>query len=215
MSTTSPSEVSSTPPVCTLTSLDHFVLTVHSLPETIKFYTEILGMAHQSFNSPANPTVTRHALLFGACKINLHQAGKEFEPKARTALPGTADLCFLTDQDVGTVLERLREKGVEVLEVEDGKQLVRRVGARSPLRSLYVRDPDGNLIEYVDPVLVILLPMSFFLLSLLVVEKTVTYLFRQKDLQSHHCVIQEITAVVLALLVTGRRKKVVDNETVG
>ncbi|KAL1967325.1 hypothetical protein VTN77DRAFT_3371 [Rasamsonia byssochlamydoides] len=153
MSTTSSSEVSSNP-VCTLSSLDHLVLTVRSLPETIKFYTEILGMAHQSFTSPADPTKTRHALLFGASKINLHQAGKEFEPKARTALPGTADLCFLTDQDVGPAfVERLRARGVEVLELEGegGQTVVRRTGARSPLKSVYVRDPDGNLIEISNP----------------------------------------------------------------
>lgn len=102
-------------------------------------------MAHQSFTSPSDPTsTTRHALLFGSQKINLHQAGKEFEPKALTALPGTADLCFLTEVDVDVVLERLVERGIEVLE---GGQVVKKTGARSALRSVYVRDPDGNLIE--------------------------------------------------------------------
>lgn len=151
---TSPSEVSSTPPVCTLTSLDHLVLTVRSLPETIQFYTEILGMAHQSFTDPIDPNTTRHALLFGASKINLHEAGpgrssSAFEPKARTALPGTADLCFLTDQDVGAgLVDRLRARGVEVLDSGGGGEVVRRrTGTRSTLRSIYVRDPDGNLIE--------------------------------------------------------------------
>jgi catechol 2,3-dioxygenase-like lactoylglutathione lyase family enzyme len=133
-----------TAPLCTIASLDHLVLTVSSLPATVKFYTEILGMAHQSFTSPTDPSTVRHALLFGQQKINLHQAGKEFEPKAKTALPGTADLCFLTEADVGAVLERFKEKGIEVLE---GAQVVRRTGAKSPLRSVYVRDPDGNLIE--------------------------------------------------------------------
>lgn len=137
-------EVPSSPPICTLSSLDHLVLTVKSIPTSINFYTKILGMAHQSFTSPSDPTVTRHALLFGSQKINLHPAGKEFEPKAATALPGTADLCFLTEDDVGTVLERLKEKGIEVLE---GGKVVRRTGARNALRSVYVRDPDGNLIE--------------------------------------------------------------------
>ncbi|QKX64257.1 uncharacterized protein TRUGW13939_11430 [Talaromyces rugulosus] len=135
-------------PACTLASLDHLVLTVRSLPDTIKFYTEVLGMAHQSFTSPSDPGTTRHALLFGSQKINLHQAGKEFEPKARTALPGTADLCFLANDDVGEVLKKLSERGIEVLE---GGQVVKRTGARSPLRSVYVRDPDGNLIEISNP----------------------------------------------------------------
>jgi catechol 2,3-dioxygenase-like lactoylglutathione lyase family enzyme len=144
-SSSSSTTVPSSPPVCTLASLDHLVLTVQSIPASVEFYTKILGMAHQSFTSPSDPTSTpRHALLFGSQKINLHQAGKEFEPKARTALPGTADLCFLTEEDVGVVLGRLVERGIEVLE---GGQVVRRTGARNPLRSVYVRDPDGNLIE--------------------------------------------------------------------
>ncbi|EED15022.1 conserved hypothetical protein [Talaromyces stipitatus ATCC 10500] len=137
--------VPSNPPVCTLSSLDHLVLTVQSIPATINFYTQILGMAHQSFTSPSDATSTpRHALLFGSQKINLHQTGKEFEPKAARALPGTADLCFLTEEDVGVVLQRLTEKGIEVLE---SGQVVKRTGARSALRSVYVRDPDGNLID--------------------------------------------------------------------
>ncbi|OKL59104.1 Glyoxalase domain-containing protein 5 [Talaromyces atroroseus] len=141
--------VPSSPPVCTLSSLDHLVLTVQSIPASIEFYTRILGMAHQSFTSAADPNSTpRHALLFGSQKINLHQAGKEFEPKAGTALPGTADLCFLTEEDVGVVLKRLVDRGIEVLE---GGQVVRRTGARNPLRSVYVRDPDGNLIEISNP----------------------------------------------------------------
>jgi catechol 2,3-dioxygenase-like lactoylglutathione lyase family enzyme len=145
LSTSTPTEVPSSPPICTLASLDHLVLTVKSIPDSINFYTQILGMAHQSFTSPSDPTRTpRHALLFGSQKINLHQAGKEFEPKAATALPGTADLCFLAEEGVETVLERLKEKGIEVLE---GGKVVKRTGARSALRSVYVRDPDGNLIE--------------------------------------------------------------------
>ncbi|KAE8551912.1 hypothetical protein EYB25_005803 [Talaromyces marneffei] len=149
MASTTSTTVPSTPPICTLSSLDHLVLTVKSIPTSISFYTQVLGMAHQSFTSPSDPTSTpRHALLFGSQKINLHQAGNEFEPKAVTALPGTADLCFLTEEDVGVVLGRLKEKGIEVLE---GGKVVKRTGARSALRSVYVRDPDGNLIEIFNP----------------------------------------------------------------
>ncbi|KAK9452559.1 Glyoxalase/Bleomycin resistance protein/Dihydroxybiphenyl dioxygenase [Dipodascopsis uninucleata] len=130
-------------PLCTVSSLDHIVLTVTSLTDAIRFYTEVLGMKHQSFVSTSDPTqTTRHALVFGQQKINLHQAGKEFEPKAKTAYPGTADLCFLTQENVSEVLEKLKTNGIEVLE-----GVVRRTGARSALRSVYVRDPDGNLIE--------------------------------------------------------------------
>ncbi|CAJ2509576.1 Uu.00g146020.m01.CDS01 [Anthostomella pinea] len=144
--------------LATARSLDHVVLTVSSLRATIDFYTQTLGMKHSTF--PSTPqsqtpssssssqsttsTPNRHALHFGLQKINLHEAGHEFEPKAQAALPGTADLCFLVDEDVDGVRDRLRRRGVEVLE---GGEVVRRTGARGALRSVYVRDPDGNLIE--------------------------------------------------------------------
>lgn len=89
-------------------------------------------------------TSTSHALLFGAQKLNLHLSGHEFEPKARSVQPGSADLCFLTDADIDTVLASFRAAGLEVLE---GGEVVERVGAMGRLRSVYVRDPDGNLIE--------------------------------------------------------------------
>lgn len=101
-------------------------------------------MTHEAFVSPKDPTVTRHALLFGSQKINLHQRGKEFEPKAQNVQPGSGDLCFLTDKKVDDVLEAFQTKGVEVLE---GGQVVDRKGAAGALRSVYVRDPDGNLVE--------------------------------------------------------------------
>jgi catechol 2,3-dioxygenase-like lactoylglutathione lyase family enzyme len=98
-------------------------------------------MRHEPFRTPGG---VRHALRYGLSKINLHEAGKEFSPRATTPLPGTADLCFLVDENVGEVKERLEQAGIEILE---GGEIVPRVGARGNLLSVYVRDPDGNLIE--------------------------------------------------------------------
>ena len=108
-------------------SLDHLVLTVRDLAATIAFYEE-LGMTHEVFGDD------RHALRFGSQKINLHEAGREFEPHADKPLPGSADLCFLVD-----------ELDTKRLEVVEGP--VEREGAAGLLTSVYVRDPDGNLVE--------------------------------------------------------------------
>lgn len=129
--------------IATATSLDHIVLTVKDLGASVEFYEKFLGMKHTSFNSGG---VERHALSFGSQKINLHISGKEFEPKAETVQPGSGDLCFLIRDNVDQVLERLQAEGISVLE---GGQVVDRTGARSKLRSVYIRDPDGNLIELV------------------------------------------------------------------
>jgi catechol 2,3-dioxygenase-like lactoylglutathione lyase family enzyme len=126
---------------CTAKSLDHLVLTVRDIPATIKWYEEMLNMSHTSFTSGS---VERHALKIGHQKINLHQSGKEFEPKAQTVQPGSGDLCFLVEDKVDDVLARLQSKSIDVLE---GGKVVDRTGARGKLRSVYVRDPDGNLIE--------------------------------------------------------------------
>ncbi|KAE9981126.1 hypothetical protein BLS_007793 [Venturia inaequalis] len=125
-------------------SLDHVVLTVKSIEATVKFYSENLGMEHEVFTSPKDSSIERHSLKFGHQKINLHLAGHEFEPKAKTALPGTADLCFITDYPIDEVLKTFKTKGLRIL--EEGK-VVERIGAQGQLRSVYVRDPDGNLIE--------------------------------------------------------------------
>ncbi|KAJ5776057.1 uncharacterized protein N7511_001068 [Penicillium nucicola] len=125
-------------------SLDHLVLTVRSIPKTVAWYTTYLGMRHEIFTSPLNEAVQRHALIFGSQKINLHQSGKEFEPKAQDVMPGSADLCFLTDDNIETVLAAFNEARIEVLE---GAKIVERTGAVGKIRSVYVRDPDGNLIE--------------------------------------------------------------------
>jgi catechol 2,3-dioxygenase-like lactoylglutathione lyase family enzyme len=118
------------PPIATAQSLDHIVLTVHDIPATMKFYQDILGMTHESFTSPKDPSITRHALKFGSQKINLHQFGKEFEPKAQSVQVGSGDLCFLVDERVESVLEGLKGKGVHVLE---GGEVVDRTGAQGKL----------------------------------------------------------------------------------
>lgn len=121
-------------------SLDHLVLTVRDLQETIAFYTDVLGLVAQQF-TPSDGT-ERTALCFGRQKINLHQAGAEFDPKADSPCPGSADLCFLTQVPVEKVIAHLSATNTKII---DGP--VARTGATGPLVSVYLRDPDGNLIE--------------------------------------------------------------------
>ncbi|KAF2034591.1 Glyoxalase/Bleomycin resistance protein/Dihydroxybiphenyl dioxygenase [Setomelanomma holmii] len=127
-------------------SLDHLVLTCRDVSATSGWYSKYLGMKVEKFSSPTSPDVERVALKFGTQKINLHQSGKEFEPKAQTVQPGSADLCFILEDgaDLETVLESLKDDGTHVLE---GGEIVSRTGAQGAMKSLYVRDPDGNLIE--------------------------------------------------------------------
>jgi catechol 2,3-dioxygenase-like lactoylglutathione lyase family enzyme len=117
-------------------ALDRLVLTVADVGCTRDFYERVLGMEPVVFGEG------RHALAFGAQKINLHESGREFEPKAAVPTPGSADLCFLANASVAEVVEHLRANGVEILEGP-----VRRTGATGPIKSVYFRDPDGNLIE--------------------------------------------------------------------
>jgi catechol 2,3-dioxygenase-like lactoylglutathione lyase family enzyme len=116
--------------------LDHLVLTVANIGRTRDFYEQVLGMEPVVFGEG------RHALAFGAQKINLHEAGQEFEPKASVLTPGSADLCFLTNASVAEVVEHLEANSVEIIEGP-----VRRTGATGPIMSVYFRDPDGNLLE--------------------------------------------------------------------
>ncbi|PJH93161.1 VOC family protein [Bacillus sp. SN1] len=116
--------------------LDHLVLTVQNLQETIDFYTSVLGMEEETFGEG------RKALRFGNQKINLHEADHEFEPKAKHPLPGSADLCLISDEPISKVLEHLKKTNVNV---EEGP--VKRTGALGPILSVYIRDPDQNLIE--------------------------------------------------------------------
>lgn len=137
-------------PLAIVKSLDHLVLTCASVPSTISWYTRHLGMKAETFSAPSDPTVQRHALKFGSQKINLHQKGKEFEPKAMTALPGTADVCFLVDGDsnLDSLVQAFQKEGIEVLE---GAKVVSRTGANGQLRSVYVRDPDGYVYFVLKP----------------------------------------------------------------
>lgn len=124
----------------TPTALDHLVLTVADIDATRKFYVDVLGMRAEAFTPEGS--APRWALKFGAQKINLHQAGAEFEPKAAHPLPGSADLCFLTETALADWVRHLADHGIAI---EDGP--VPRTGATGPLNSIYIRDPDHNLIE--------------------------------------------------------------------
>jgi catechol 2,3-dioxygenase-like lactoylglutathione lyase family enzyme len=116
--------------------LDHLVLTVRSIQATCAFYSRTLGFEVITFGDD------RTALQFGQQKINLHEAGKEFEPKALYPSPGSADLCFITMVPLEQAIAHLHSCGVALL-----GEAVERTGAIGSLRSIYFRDPDGNLIE--------------------------------------------------------------------
>ena len=116
--------------------LDHLVLTVRDVDATASFYQRVLGMQVVTFGE------ARKALGFGRQKINLHQAGREFEPKAAPPTPGSADLCLIADVALDAVIAHLAACGVTIAEGP-----VTRTGATGPIISVYFRDPDGNLIE--------------------------------------------------------------------
>ncbi len=116
--------------------IDHFVLTVRSLEATCAFYERALLL--RRIDTPNGPT----ALAFGKQKINLHEVGHTFEPKAQTPMPGTGDFCLIADRPLGEVRSHLEACGITI---ELGP--VERAGARGTMTSVYFRDPDGNLVE--------------------------------------------------------------------
>lgn len=126
-----------------ISHLDHFVLTVADISKSAEFYKNILGMNVITFSAG------RTALTFGHKKINLHQRGCEFEPKALNVQTGSADLCFITTNKLADAMQHVRNQGIDIIEGP-----VERTGTQGPIMSFYFRDPDGNLIEistYLNP----------------------------------------------------------------
>ena len=125
-----------------ITKLDHLVLTVKDIHATILFYTTVLGMKQVNFAE------NRQALQFGNQKMNLHQQGDEIKPRAAQPTPGSADLCFITDIPLDQVIDHVHSCGVAILAGP-----VQRTGATTTLQSIYLRDPDDNLIEVANRVI--------------------------------------------------------------
>jgi catechol 2,3-dioxygenase-like lactoylglutathione lyase family enzyme len=123
--------------------IDHIVLTTRDLAGCVRFYTEVLGMKLERFRTP---TEERLALKFGSQKINLHEWGQEFSPRAHVAVPGSLDLCFIAAVPLDRVIEKLKQMNMRIIEGP-----VAKTGAVSKLRSVYVRDPDLNLVEISEP----------------------------------------------------------------
>jgi catechol 2,3-dioxygenase-like lactoylglutathione lyase family enzyme len=120
--------------------LDHLVLTCTDVQATTDFYNRVMGMQLERFGD------ARLALRFGNQKINLHVRGKEYEPKAHLPVPGALDLCFMASIPLDSVIAHLNEQGWPIIEGP-----VLRTGAMQKIRSVYVRDPDLNLIEISEP----------------------------------------------------------------
>ena len=123
--------------------IDHIVLTTRDLAGCIAFYRDVLGMKLEEFKTP---TEKRLALKFGAQKINVHEWGREYTPRAHVAAPGTLDLCFIASVPLEEVIEKLKASNVSILEGP-----LMKTGATSKIRSVYVRDPDLNLVEISVP----------------------------------------------------------------
>ena len=120
--------------------LDHFVLTVEDISNTVDFYTNILGMKHEEFI--ASDQSKRVALKFDTMKINLHEYKKEFLPNAQHPTPGSHDLCFVIDTNISEMIAKLKEQNINIIQGP-----IERTGANGIIQSIYIRDPDNNLIE--------------------------------------------------------------------
>ena len=116
--------------------IDHLVLTVQNIQASCDFYTKILGMKAVAFKGG------RQAVVFGNQKINFHESGKEFDPKALRPIPGSADICFVARDPLTKIISHLDDCDVKIIEGP-----VERTGAMGPMTSIYIRDPDQNLIE--------------------------------------------------------------------
>lgn len=119
-----------------VSAIDHIVLTVKDINASVQFYESVMGMTKESFSGG------RLALKFGRQKINLHEYGNEFEPKATIPLPGSEDLCFITQTNLEEAMAHVVGMGITIIEGP-----VKRTGAAGSILSFYFRDPDGNLIE--------------------------------------------------------------------
>ena len=119
-----------------IASIDHIVLTAFDVERTLDFYAKVMGMEPITFAGG------RRGLAFGRQKINLHQSGREYEPKALKPTPGSLDLCFITETPLEQVIGHLKSHGVAIAQGP-----VEKTGALGPMMSVYFRDPDGNLLE--------------------------------------------------------------------
>lgn len=129
-----------------ISHLDHLVITTANESACIDFYVRIMGMDLETFVG-GTPPVERKAFKFANQKINLHLKGREFEPKANQPTPGALDLCFISSIPLDIAISKIKEKGWPIVEGP-----VRRTGATGPIISVYLRDPDGNLIEISEPI---------------------------------------------------------------
>ncbi len=123
-----------------ISHIDHMVLTVKDIPKTLEFYARVLGMYAIEFIGKDG--TQRVALTFGSQKINLHEAGNEFKPKAQAPTPGSADLCLITETELEQAMDYVKSCNIKIFEGP-----VERTGATGKLLSFYIRDPDQNLIE--------------------------------------------------------------------
>ena len=125
-----------------LEKIDHLVITVKDLNKTIDFYTNILGMKLEEFYSSLNNDQIRYAVSFGSQKINIHKEKKPFKPNALNPCSGSMDICFISKNKINDWVHYLEKKGINI---EIGPE--KKTGALGPILSIYIRDPDFNLIE--------------------------------------------------------------------